>query len=186
VFFQDPADSSAWHVLRWNGLPPEGEVPAFSDATAADLLREARHRGLAPQSDAQLLPVLLELLGGLVPVKDWPTQLSRSQRTGHARQAAQARAAQADRGGPAQPQPGTPAPDTAGKVVPLRWPERAREAREAIDSERRRRREAVVTSRPEPPPLLRDALRSQSRWRIPDEDDEGPAPGSGEPGQENG
>lgn len=54
VFFQDPADPSTWHVLRWNGLPPDGEVPASSDGTAEELLREARARGLSPQSDADL------------------------------------------------------------------------------------------------------------------------------------
>jgi hypothetical protein len=42
VFFQDPADPAEWAVLPWNGLPPEGEVPAFSDKTARELLREAR------------------------------------------------------------------------------------------------------------------------------------------------
>ncbi|WP_051885899.1 DDE-type integrase/transposase/recombinase [Streptomyces hygroscopicus] len=64
VFFQDPADAEVWHVLRWNGLPPEEEVPAFSSATADALLSEARSRGVSPHSDADLLPVLLELLGG--------------------------------------------------------------------------------------------------------------------------
>ncbi|MFD6986764.1 transposase, partial [Streptomyces sp. NPDC059956] len=37
VFFQDPDDHETWHTLRWTGLPPEGEVPAFSDATVANL-----------------------------------------------------------------------------------------------------------------------------------------------------
>jgi hypothetical protein len=80
VFFQDPADPSAWHVLRWNGLPPEGEIPAFSDKTAGELLREARASGLSPQSDAGLLPVLLKLLGGLVPAGQWPTQLGKKEK----------------------------------------------------------------------------------------------------------
>ena len=49
VFFQDPADPAKWHALRWNGLPPEGEIPAFSDKTAEELLREARaSRPVAP------------------------------------------------------------------------------------------------------------------------------------------
>ena len=38
-------------ALRWNGLPPEGEIPAFSDKTADELLRQARAAGLSPQSD---------------------------------------------------------------------------------------------------------------------------------------
>ena len=57
-----------WHALRWNGLPPEGEIPAFSDKTADDLLRQARAAGLSPKSDDELLPVLLKLLGGVAPV----------------------------------------------------------------------------------------------------------------------
>jgi len=54
VFFQDPADLAEWYVLRWNGLPPEGEIPAFSDRTAEELLDEARASGLSPLSDADL------------------------------------------------------------------------------------------------------------------------------------
>jgi hypothetical protein len=179
VFFQDPAAPSAWHALRWNGLPPEGEIPAFSDRTAVGLLREARERGLSPQSDAGLLPVLLELLAGLIPVTGWPTQMSKSQRTGHARQVIQAQAARADRGGP-QPSPsGQPAADgPAGtaEVVTLAWPERVARAEEAIDAERRRRREAAVRSRPAPPPLLRDTLRGKSIFSIPGDEEEPPSP----------
>ena len=47
VFFQDPA-AHDWHPLRWTGLPPEGEVPSFSDARVRDLLRAARQAGQAP------------------------------------------------------------------------------------------------------------------------------------------
>jgi hypothetical protein len=177
VFFQDPAAPSAWHALRWNGLPPEGEVPAFSDRTAAGLLREARERGLSPQSDADLLPVLLELLAGLIPVTSWPAQMSKSQRTGHARQVTQAQAARTDRGGPSPAPSGEPAagaPAGTAEVVTLAWPERVARAEEAIDAERRRRREAAVRSRPAPPPLLRDALRGKSIFSIPGDEEEPP------------
>ena len=75
-----------WHALRWTGLPPEGEVPSFSDLRADDLLRAARAAGLQPRSDAELLPLLLDLIGGLIPVDAWPTQMSRQQRTAHARE----------------------------------------------------------------------------------------------------
>jgi hypothetical protein len=96
VFFQDPADPSRWHALRWNGLPPEGAIPAFSDKTADELLREARGAGLSPRTDADLLPVLLKLIGGAVPVSQWRTQMTRKEKTGRAREAAQGRSAAAD------------------------------------------------------------------------------------------
>jgi hypothetical protein len=80
VFFQDPADPAAWHALRWNGLPSEGEIPAFSDKTAEELLDRARAAGLSPQSDDDLLPVLLKLLGGVAPVSKWPSQLGKKEK----------------------------------------------------------------------------------------------------------
>jgi hypothetical protein len=61
VFFRDP--DGGWHTLRWTGLPPDGEPPAFGDARREQLLRPVRQAGLAPKSDAELLPVLLELVG---------------------------------------------------------------------------------------------------------------------------
>ena len=65
-------------------------------------------------------------------------------------------------------------PETAaaGKVVPLRWPEQASRARDAIDAERRRRREQAVPQRPAPPGTLGDKLRSTSLLALPDEDEE--------------
>ena len=76
-FFCDPVTHD-WHALRWTGLPPEGEVPSFSDIRADDLLRAARAAGLQPRSDAELLPLLLDLIGGLIPVEAWPTQMSQA------------------------------------------------------------------------------------------------------------
>lgn len=95
VFFQDP-DTHAWHTLRWTGLPPEGEVPSFSDARVRDLLSAARQAGLTPRTDAELLPLLLELIGAHIPVSAWPS-MPKATRTEHAREAAQANAAAADR-----------------------------------------------------------------------------------------
>ncbi|MGC0319206.1 hypothetical protein [Kitasatospora acidiphila] len=86
VFFQDPDDHQVWHTLRWNGLPTEGEVPAFSDKTAADLLAEVRQAGLAPRSDAELLPVLLGLLGSVTPVAAWPSQAGKKDRAARSRE----------------------------------------------------------------------------------------------------
>jgi transposase InsO family protein len=167
VFFQDPADPGKWHALRWNGLPPEGEIPAFSDKTADELLRQARAAGLSPKSDADLLPVLLRLLGGVAPVSRWPSQLGKKEKKGRARERAQGDQAARDRHGP------EPAGDGGeGKVVPLRWPEQASAARDAIDAERRRRREQAVPQRPAPPGTLGDKLRSTSLLALPDEDEE--------------
>ena len=77
VFFQDPV-THLWQPLRWSGLPPEGEVPSFSDARVRDLLRAARQAGLKPRSDAELLPLLLRLVGAHIPVGKWPTRTTRA------------------------------------------------------------------------------------------------------------
>src|SRR5712691_1522187 len=167
VFFQDPADPGKWHALRWNGLPPEGEIPAFSDKTADELLREARAAGLSPKSDDDLLPVLLRLLGGVAPVSRWPSQMGKKEKKGRARQAAQGDQAARDRHGRGPAEAGG-----GGTVVPLRWPERASRARDAIDAERRRRREQAVPQRPAPPGTLGDKLRSTSLLALPEEDEE--------------
>ena len=170
VFFQDPADPADWHVLRWNGLPPEGEVPAFSDKTAEELLREARASGLSPQSDADLLPVLLKLLGGLVPSGQWTSQLGKKEKKGRARETAQGDQAASDRHGPV-PVAARRAGGSEGEVVPLRWPEQAAQASDALDAERRRRREQAVPRRPAPPGSLGDRLRATSMLAIPEDDE---------------
>jgi hypothetical protein len=169
AFFCDPVTHD-WHTLRWTGLPPEGEVPSFSDIRADDLLRAARAAGLVPRSDAELLPLLLDLVGGLIPVDGWPTQMSRQQRTAHARESAQADQAAADRPASAAPAAAQAQDnDTEATVVAMRWRDRAGDARNAVDAERRRRRESAVPSRPEPAPLMREALRRTSTLRIPGE-----------------
>lgn len=153
VFFQDPF-SHAWHPLPWTGLPGAGQVPAFGDARVRELMKTMRDCGLKPRTDAELLPVLLELIGSAVPVGQWPTQMSKAQRTGHAREAAQADAAVGDRPegreGKDPGRPGKTAP-ASSVVTPLRWPERSRSAGEALDAERRRRREEAVPLAPGPP-----------------------------------
>lgn len=172
VFLQDPGDLSRWLVLRWNGLPPEGEVPAFSDKTAEELLAAARRHGLSPRSDDDLLPVLLQMLGGVAPVGQWATQLGKKEKKSRARQAAQGDQAASDRNGPAAAAGGPGAEAGTGNVVPLRWPEQAAQARGAVSAERRRRREATVPQRPAPPLTLGDRLRATSMLPIPDEEDE--------------
>jgi len=167
VFFQDPADPAKWHALRWNGLPPEGEIPAFSDKTAEELLDAARAAGLSPQSDDDLLPVLLKLLGGVAPVSQWPSRMGKKEKKARARETAQGDQAARDRQGRGPAEAGGGA-----TVVPLRWPEQASSARDAIDAERRRRREQAVPRRPDPPGTLGDKLRSTSLLALPDEDEE--------------
>jgi hypothetical protein len=168
VFFQDPAGQGKWHALRWNGLPPAGEVPAFSGKTAEELLREARAAGLSPQSDAGLLPVLLRLLGGACPVPQWPSQMGRKQKRGRARETAQGDQAASDRTGRA-------GEGNRGKVVPLRWPGQAAQAGGLLDAERRRRREEAVPVTPKPPPGLGASFRERNVFVLP-QDDEEPQP----------
>jgi transposase InsO family protein len=179
VFFQDPI-THAWHALAWTGMPPAGQMPAFGDARVRDLLKKANACGLKPRSDAELLPVLLELIGSKIPVSQWPTQMDKSQRTEHAREVTQAQAAQADR--PASlPEATETVPDTADrtKVTPLRWPQRAQQTHDSIDGERRRRREEAVPVAPKPPPRLGASFRERNVFLLPDDDegeqDGGPA-----------
>jgi hypothetical protein len=114
--------------------------------------------------------VLLKLLGGVAPSSQWASQLSKKQRKGHARQAAQASQAAADRHG-SLPTAARQEAASRGNVVPLRLPERAVQASEALDAERRRRREAAVPRRPAPPQSLGDRLRATSMLSIPEEDE---------------
>jgi hypothetical protein len=156
-------------------------MPAFSDARVREAMRELRRRGLAPKTDTELLPVLLELIGKSVPVSQWPTQLSKSERMEHAREVAQTAAAAADRpAGAAAKKKATPPPVVAvpaarvgshdGKVVPLRWRERAQQGEDAVTSERRRRREAAAPEQTAPPPDLSERLRASSLLALPDDD----------------
>jgi hypothetical protein len=168
TYFQDPL-THHWHTLRWAGLPPDGEVPSFGDARVEELLREAKRRGLKPKSDAELLPLLLELVGGHIPVAAWPTQMPRAKRKDHAREVLQGRAAAADR--PSAATAASAAARDEAAAVPLGWMERAAEAVQAIDDERRRRREQAVPERPLPPRRLGEAIRRRGIFAVPDEDD---------------
>jgi hypothetical protein len=149
-------------------------VPSFGDARVTELLHAARQAGLTPKSDPELLPLLLELIGGSIPVASWPTQIPKAKRTEHAREVAQADAARADR-------PTLPTADATGgvldapdhaNVTPLRWPQRARQTHDSIDAERRRRREAAVPVTPKPPPPLGASFRERNVFLLPGEDEE--------------
>ncbi|WP_199854889.1 transposase [Streptomyces dioscori] len=168
TFFQDPTDAEIWHVLRWNGLPDENDVPAFSSTTAATLLTAARQRGIRPHSDADLLPVLLELLGGIAPADEWPTAMSKGARARHARRTAQAAAARADRPGIDEFAYGS----SSTEISPITWARDARATESAVTSEMHRRRTAAVPGRPEPPPSLGDTLQHRHLFAALDADDE--------------
>ncbi|MFE2543618.1 transposase [Actinacidiphila glaucinigra] len=163
VFLQEDLDPTQWHILRWNGLPPEGEVPAFSDRTAENLLAEVRRRGLAPRSDSELLPVLLDLLGAALPVDRWPTRMTKKERTALSRQSHHAQASQTDRD-----HPRAPAPQTDADVIA--WPGQADGLQGTVDRDMRRRREQAVAGRqPVVPERLGSSLR-RSLFLLPDED----------------
>ncbi len=176
VYFRDPM-THEWHQLRWVGLPENGRMPAFSDARVRQVLRDLRAQGLAPKSDKDLLPLLLDLIGSKVPVEQWPTRLSKAQRTDIAREEAQAAAAAADR--PDIPPPSSadaiPPPRKDGStpvvdnVIELPWRERVEQGQTAIDEERRRRREAAP-HQPTPSSTLSQSLRGKRLADLLDED----------------
>src|SRR5260370_1065133 len=71
----------------------------------------------------------------------------------------------------------TPARPEQATVTPLRWRQRAEQARDGIDADRRRRREAAVPVTPKPPPPLGASYRERNVFVLPDDDgeDRGPA-----------
>lgn len=176
VFFQDPV-THAWHELPWTGMPAAGQAPAFGDARVRDLLKKAGACGLRPKSDAELLPVLLEMIGARIPVSQWPAQMTKAERTGHAREAARAQASQSDRPArPAEPDAGDSNKTGVATVTPLRsepgWAQRAAQTVDSLDAERRRRREAAVPVTPKPPPRLGASFRERNVFVLPEDDEE--------------
>jgi hypothetical protein len=169
VFFQDPL-THEWHVLAWTGLPRVGQMPAFGDARVRELMAKVEASGLRPKTDEELLPVLLELIGGLIPVSQWPTRMSKNQRAEHAREHAQAATAALDR--PAEPVIEHGEAENEAAVIPMRWPERAREVQDAVDAERRRRREAVARTSPRIPPPLGSSYRKRNVFVLSDDEEE--------------
>ncbi|MFE7567749.1 transposase [Streptomyces sp. NPDC057539] len=171
VYFQDPL-THEWHPLRWTGLPPESQVPAFGDLRAEELLTRVREAGLRPRTDGELLPILLDLLGARDPVSNWPSQMTKSQRVEHAREATQAQAASTDRPAASAEiaHPSRQPQQTAGNV--LQWPQRAGQTRSSLDAERRRRREAAVPVTPKPPPRLGSSFRERNVFLLPEDDEE--------------
>ncbi|WP_405144381.1 transposase [Sphaerisporangium sp. NBC_01403] len=171
TYFQDPR-THHWHTLRWTGLPPAEEIPAFGDTRAHELLRAAKAAGLKPKSDAELLPLLLDLIGGHIPVTSWPTQMPKRKRKDHAREVLQGQAATADRPAAAAVSPPEPG---EGMVVPLRqpqvWRQRAGDVASAVDDERRRRRQEAVPAQPGIPGSMSSSRRRRSIFAFPHDDD---------------
>ncbi|MGW6472898.1 transposase [Streptomyces nigra] len=171
VFFQDPADHETWHILRWRGLPPEGEIPAFSDKTADALLTRVRANKIRIHSESELLEHLLGILGSVTPVDQWPSQAKRKagkkQRVAQAREITRAQAAAADR--PAAP---AIADELAPAEMPAAWAEHARTIDHAVDADRRRRREEALSDvKPVAPATLHEALNRRPMFRLPPPDD---------------
>ncbi|MEH0553099.1 transposase [Streptomyces sp. B21-101] len=171
VFFQDPADHENWYILRWRGLPPEGEIPAFSDKTADTLLTHVRANNIRIHSESELLEHLLGILGSVTPVDQWPSQAKKKagkkERVARAREITRAQAAAADR--PASP---TAADEQVPAEMPGAWAEHARTIDHAVDTNRRRRREeALAGTRPVAPPTLHEALRRRPMFLLPRRDD---------------
>jgi hypothetical protein len=117
------------------------------------------------------------MLGAVDPVAKWPSQLTKSQRTQHAREITQAQAATADR--PQQPpmpnKPSSLAAVGAPDAEPS-WRERTREATESLDAHRRRRRETAKPAQQPAPVPLGSSRRGRNLFVIADDED-----GSDEP-----
>lgn len=172
VFLQDPDDHETWHILRWTGLPPHGEVPAFSDKTVEALMDDVHYRKLKVLSDTELLPPLLEILRSAAPVDQWPTQMTRKEKVSRSRLASQARAAASDRPSATAPAAAETSP-YAEERQPAEpsWHRDAQTVQEAVDADLRRRREDLGQP-PSAPQLLDDALRQRSLFLLPNLDDE--------------
>jgi hypothetical protein len=136
VYFQDPF-SHQWHALPWRGLPEGGDVPAFADARVDEAMKVVRDLGMKPRTDADILPVLLDLIGAAVPLSQWPGKMTKAQRTARAREIAQAAAAAADRPQDSGMVPRQPGRDSTADEATT--PERSGTAAEAVAAERRRR-----------------------------------------------
>jgi hypothetical protein len=157
VFFQDPL-THEWHPLRWTGLPPSGVVPAFGDKRVTELLQRVKDAGLRPQTDAELLPHLLELMRKANPVHRWPSRLTKSERVEIARERDQARAAAADH--PAGTSSRTPVGTPSGDSRPTPAPT-------PLNAERGRRWEADDDEVLQAPPRLGEEVRRRNLFALP-------------------
>jgi hypothetical protein len=173
VYFQDPF-THAWHPLPWTGLPEDGNVPAFADARVAELLKTVRDLGMKPRTDAELLPVLLDLIDAAVPVSQWPSKVTKARRTARAREIAQAAAAAADRPQGEKTGRGGPEGTTGHAATARRRLERPRTPREAVVAERLRRSEGTPQGPARIPRQLGASSRDNNPFAPPKGDEEDP------------
>ncbi|MGW1049415.1 transposase [Streptomyces sp. NPDC002521] len=169
-----------WHRLRWTGLPPQGEIPAFSDVRAEELLAEATRRGLKPRDDGELLPLLLDLLEAHSPVAQWATRPgTKRERSRRSREDQRNRAADQDRHNPrnAEADTGRGGPEQQGRTHRERV---HRQVGEAVDAERTRRRQALPEQSGSAPTRLGDSYRRRSLFALP-APDPGDEPETGAP-----
>jgi len=92
----------------------------------------------------------VDLLAEVNPVRAWPTQQDKKQRTARARESVQGAAAREDRARPSPP----------GRQSSVEtWQQRRHQVDDTTDAQRRRRREAALTGASLPPARLGASLR---------------------------
>ncbi|MFI7643509.1 hypothetical protein [Nonomuraea sp. NPDC049400] len=113
--------------------------------------------------------MLLELIGGLIPVASWPTQMPKKKRAEHAREALQGQAAAADRPLAAATDTGREWPENTVAALPAA--PRPVQAVQAVDAERLRRREATTAEKPNLPARLGESYRRGNLFLLPAADE---------------
>ncbi|MEU4419293.1 Mu transposase C-terminal domain-containing protein [Actinoplanes sp. NPDC024001] len=176
VFFQDP-DTHAWHELRWTGLPASGHIPAFNDARVDQMLKLAKTRGVVPKTDAELRPLLLEMLKTHAPVSEWRSQLKKKEKLARSREIHQGAAAAADRPVPTRPSPLEadglelhPASARRAPAVEQSWEEQDQLVQDSLDAERALRRQRAVAPQPVAPGTRLGGSEKRNLFLIPDEE----------------
>jgi hypothetical protein len=161
VYTQNPR-TGEWYELRWTGLPPADEFPAFSDVTAQAILEVAKSRGIRPRSDVELLPLFYERWRNVEAGQGTAGKQQRQQR---AREAAQARAAAGDRAQASSPVNATPHAETGttNEASDLA----ATAAGRAVDAVGARVRQEEQQGRQSGPArLMRDRIRNRSHLSL--------------------
>jgi hypothetical protein len=132
---------------------------------------------MKPRTDAELLPVLLDLFGARTPVGRSPGKMTKAWRTARAREIAAAAAAAADRlqGQEANGTGRAGAEAADPMVTPLKRPERPHSAEETVAAERRRRGETAPLNPLRIPRQLGASSRDRNPF-VPPNDEEDLSP----------
>ncbi|WP_405533745.1 hypothetical protein OG592_42135 (plasmid) [Streptomyces avidinii] len=114
---------------------------------------------------------LLEILGSVTPVDQWPSQAKKKagkkRRVAQAREITRAQAAAEDR-----PAAAAPADEPTPAEMPAAWAVHGQTIGRAVDTDRRRRRqEALGGTKPVAPPTLHEALSRRPMFLLPHRDD---------------